>query len=173
MAITFYEASVANYLQTLAAVTGVLEKGKAYCREKEIDLQGVVGTCIAPDMLPFSFQIHSVVHHSRGALEGMKSGVFRPPTAMPSYTYADLQSLIAETHDALKTMTVEEVNALEKNDVVFEIGKMKMPFTATGFLLSFSLPNFYFHSTTTYAILRSKGVPLGKRDFMGAMRMKT
>ncbi len=172
MAVTFYEASVANYLQTLGAVTGFLGKGLSHCSEKGIDPESIVGTCLAPDMLPFSFQIHSVVHHSRGALEGMKSGVFRPPGAKPPHTYAQLQATVAETHEALKALTPDEVNALEKNDLVFELGKMKMPFTATGFLFSFSLPNFYFHATTAYDILRSKGVPLGKRDFMGAMRLK-
>jgi hypothetical protein len=62
---------------------------------------------------------------------------------------------------------------MEGKDVVFEIGGRKMPFTAEGFLMSFSLPNFYFHAATAYDILRMKGVPLGKRDFMGQMRMKT
>ena len=172
MAIPFYEASVATYLQTLGAVTGFLGKGLAHCQEKNIDPQSIVETRFADDMLPFSFQIISVVHHSRGALEGMKSGVFRPPGAMGPQTYAQLQALVADTHAALQAMTADEVNGLEKNDVVFELGKMKMPFTATGFLFSFSLPNFYFHASTAYDILRSKGTPLGKRDFMGPMRMK-
>ena len=64
------------------------------------------------------------------------------------------------------------MNALEGGEVVFQIQDFKMPFTAEGFLMSFSLPNFYFHATTAYDILRSKGVPLGKRDYMGQMRMK-
>ncbi|MBL6853641.1 MAG: DUF1993 domain-containing protein [Alphaproteobacteria bacterium] len=173
MAISFYEASVANYLQTLGAMTGVLAKGAAHCQEKGIDPQKVVDTRLAPDMLPFSFQIFSVVHHSQGALEGIKSGTFRPPGARDPHSYAQLQALVAETLAALKDKTPADVNALEGKDLVFEIGKMQMPFTATGFLFSFSLPNFYFHATTAYDILRSNGVPLGKRDFMGAMRMKT
>jgi hypothetical protein len=65
------------------------------------------------------------------------------------------------------------VNTLEGKDVVFEVRDMKLPFTAEGFLLSFSLPNFYFHATTAYDILRTKGVPLGKRDFLGKMRLKS
>jgi uncharacterized protein len=64
------------------------------------------------------------------------------------------------------------VNALEGKDVTFKVRDMTMPFTAEDFLLSFSLPNFYFHATTAYDILRLKGVPLGKRDFMGRMRLK-
>lgn len=172
MAIAFYEASVATYLQTVGAVTGFLGKGFAHFRDKGIDPESIVEARLAPDMLPFSFQIHSVVHHSLNAVEGMRSGIFRPPGAKPPHSYAQLQALVAETHEALKKLSADDVNALEKNDVVFELGQMKMPFTATGFLLSFSLPNFHFHAATAYDILRSKGVPLGKRDFMGAMRLK-
>lgn len=172
MAITFYEASVASYLQTLNATAGVLAKGMAHCGEKGIDPQSIVETRLAPDMLPFSFQIFSVVHHSQGALDGIQSGTFRPPPARDPHSYGQLQALVGSAIESLKALTPEEMNALEGNDLVFELGKMKMPFTATGFLFSFSLPNFYFHAATTYDILRAQGVPLGKRDFMGAMRLK-
>lgn len=172
MAITFYEASVGSYLQILPAVSGVLDKGLAHCKEKGIDPESIVQTQLAPDMLPFSFQIFSVVHHSLGAIEGMKAGLFRPPPQRPAHTYAQLQALVNETAAGLKALTPAEVNALEGKDVEFEIRGMKMPFTNTGFLFSFSLPNFYFHAATTYDILRWKGAPLGKRDFMGQMRLK-
>lgn len=173
MAISFYDASVGTYLQIIAGLTGVLEKGAAYCKEKGVNPETIVDTRFAPDMLPFSFQIHSVVHHSLGALDGIKSGVFRPPGEKPPHSYAQLQALVGETQASLKKLTPAEVNALENNDVVFEFRNMKMPFTATGFLFSFSFPNFFFHATTAYDILRSKGVPIGKRDFMGTPRMKT
>jgi hypothetical protein len=172
MAISFYDASVANYVQILGALTGVLDKGLGHCKECGTDAESIVETRLAPDMLPFSFQIHSVAHHSLGAIEGIKAGVFRPPAQMPAYTYAKLQAVVADTLAALKKLTPEEVNALESKDVVFEFGSMKMPFTAVGFLQSFSLPNFYFHATTAYDILRSKGTKIGKRDFMGMPRMK-
>jgi hypothetical protein len=173
MSISFYEASVANYVQTLGAATGVLSKGLAHCKDKGIDPQSIVETRLAPDMLPFSFQIFSIVHHSLGALDGIKAGVFKPPPPRDPHSYEQLQALVASTLDQLKALTPDAVNTLEGNDLVFELGKMQMPFTAKGFLFSFSLPNFYFHAATTYDILRSKGVPLGKRDFMGQMRLKT
>ena len=172
MAITFYDASVANYLQTIGAVSGFLGKGLTYFQENGIDPQSIVETRLAGDMLPFAFQLYSVVHHSVHALEGIKSGVFRPPSQLPPNSYEQWQAFVAEAQETLKSLTPQDLNALEGNDVVFELGKMKMPFTATGFLFSFSLPNFYFHAATAYDILRSKGVPLGKRDFMGAMRLK-
>ena len=83
-----------------------------------------------------------------------------------------MQQLVADAREALQKMTPAEVNALEGKDVVFQLRDFKMPFTAEGFLLSFSLPNFYFHATTAYDILRMKGAPLGKRDYMGQLRMK-
>src|SRR5258706_15566929 len=101
MTIPFYDASVANYLQTLGAMTGVLEKGARHCHEKGIDPESIVTARLWPDMLPFSFQIHSVVHHSKNALEAMKSGVFRPPGEKPPHTYGELAGVIAETHAAL------------------------------------------------------------------------
>ncbi len=173
MPISFYEASVGTYVQILGALTGVLDKGLAHCQASSIDPEAIVETRLAPDMLPFSFQIHSVVHHSLGALEGIKRGVFAPPGEKAPHSYAQLQARVSDTHAALQKLSPEDVNALEAHDVVFEIRGMKMPFTAAGFLLSFSLPNFYFHATTAYDILRSKGAPLGKRNFMGSPRMKS
>lgn len=172
MTISFYDASVGNYLQILGALNGVLDKGQKQCAEKGIDPESIVETRLAPDMLPFRFQVHSVRHHSRNAIEAMRSGKFGPPTDLPQDNYKQLQAVVTDTQNWLKALPPDEVNALEKNDVVFEIRGMKMPFTASDFLLSFSLPNFYFHATTAYDILRSKGVPLGKRDFMGQLRMK-
>jgi hypothetical protein len=72
----------------------------------------------------------------------------------------------------LSALSAETVNTWEGNDVSFKIGDRVLPFTAVGFLLSFSLPNFYFHATTAYDILRMKGVPLGKRDFLGRLQLK-
>jgi hypothetical protein len=82
MAISFYEASVGTYLQIAGALSGVLEKGQSFCSEKGVDPQTIVDARFAPDMLPFSFQIHSVAHHSLGAIQGMKTGKFTPPGEM-------------------------------------------------------------------------------------------
>jgi len=172
MAISLYDVSVASYLQTLGAVAGFLEKGRAYCEANGIDTATIVGTRLKDDMLPFLFQIVSVAHHSRGAIEGAKSGVFGPPQP-PALDYAGLQKLVADAITALKAVTPEEINALEGGEVVFQLGERKMPFTTPHFLMSFSLPNFHFHAATAYDILRQAGVPLGKRDYLGAMRMKT
>ena len=82
-----------------------------------------------------------------------------------------LQTLVKDARASLEALKPEEVNALEGKDVTFSVRDMKMPFKAEGFLQTFSLPNFHFHATTAYDILRHKGVPLGKRDYMGRMKL--
>ena len=172
MAISLYDLSVANYLQTLTGLTGVLTKGATYFESAGVDADQFLATRLHDDMLPFQFQIASVAHHSLGAINGIKAGVFRPPGQLSPATYADMQKTLADTITALQAITPAEVNALEGKDVSFELGAFKMPFVAENFILSFSLPNFYFHATTTYDILRTHGVTLGKRDFMGPLRLK-
>ena len=172
MAISLYDASVVSFLQVLGGVAGFLERGLSHCQDSNIDPQEIVETRVSPDMLPFWFQIASVAHHSRGAIEGVKKGVFSPGTAAPPFSYADLQKMVADAIAELKALDPAEVNALEGGDMAFQFGERKLPFTAEGFLLSFSMPNLHFHATTAYDILRQAGVPLGKRDYMGAMRLK-
>ncbi|MEH2569400.1 DUF1993 domain-containing protein [Bradyrhizobium sp. AZCC 2289] len=173
MAFSLYDATVANYLQILGAVGGLLEKSLTHFRDKGIDPAEVVETRLAPDMMPFRFQIVSVAHHSRGAMAAAKNGVFVPPSGRPDLDFAALQSLVTEARDELSGLTPDAVSALVGRDVTFKIGERTLPFTAEGFLMSFSLPNFFFHATTAYDILRHKGAPLGKRDFMGRLKLKT
>ncbi len=172
MAIPLYDVSVKSFQQVLAGVAGFLEKGLTHCKASNIDLKELVEFKLAPDMLPFRFQVIAVAHHSRGALAGVRAGVFKPPTGPMDQDYAGLQKLIAEARAELDALEPAAVNAFEGKDVVFQMGDFKMPFTAEGFLMSFSLPNLHFHATTAYDILRLKGVPLGKRDYMGPLRLK-
>jgi hypothetical protein len=172
MAFSLYDATVANYLQILGAVSGFLEKSLTHFKEKGIDPAEIVEARLVPDMLPFRFQIVSVAHHSRGAIEAAKNGVFIPSGGKPDLDYAALQALVTEARNELSVLTPEVVNALIGRDVTFKFGEHSLPFTAEGFLMSFSLPNFFFHATTAYDILRHKGAPLGKRDFMGRLKLK-
>jgi uncharacterized protein len=173
MTVPLYEFSVSNYLQTLGAVGAFLDKARAHFREAGVALEEIVETRLYPDMLPFRFQVQSVVHHSVGAIEGLRQGVFRPPSDLPQHGYEELQKLVADARETLQKVAPEPLNARAGADMVFEIRGTKVPFTTEGFVLSFSLPNFYFHATTAYDILRSKGAPLGKRDYLGRMRLKS
>jgi uncharacterized protein len=171
VAISFYDMSIGTYLQTLGGVIGFLEKGRTHCEANGIDLNEVVETRLYPDMHPFRFQLVAVEHMTRGALKGLQTGRFHPPGPVKELDFAGLQQLVANAHAELAKVSCESVDALEGNQVAFQIGDFKMPFTAPNFVLSFSLPNLFFHATTAYDMLRMKGAPLGKRDFLGAMRI--
>ncbi|MFN2288529.1 MAG: DUF1993 family protein [Chromatocurvus sp.] len=171
MAISLYDVSVASFQQVLGAVDGFLEKGETHCKEKGIDPEEIVETRLHPDMLPFRFQIMSVVHHSRGAIEGVKAGEFSPPSG-PDHDYAGLRQSVADARNELDALSRDEVDSLEGKEVIFQIGDFKLEFIAEDFLMTFSLPNLHFHATTAYDILRMREVPLGKKDYMGRMRLK-
>jgi hypothetical protein len=173
MAISLYDASVGNYQQVLTSISSVLDKGKAHAQATGLDLSELLEARLAEDMLPLRFQIVSSAHHSLGAINGLKAGVFNPPSAQTGLDFDGLHGLITEALETLGKVSPEEINALEGKDMRFEMGDFKLPFTAEGFILSFSLPNFYFHATTTYDILRMKGTELGKMDFLGQMRVKS
>lgn len=170
MAISLYDLSVVSFLQTLGGVEGFLAKGLAHFKEKGIDPNEIVETRLFPDMAPFRFQIVSAAHHSAGGIKGAMAGHFSPPKPAGE-DYAGLQKLVSDARAALEAIKPDEVNALEGKDVIFTMGDRKIPFKAEGFLMSFSLPNFHFHATTAYDILRQKGVPLGKRDYLGKLRI--
>ena len=171
MAISFYDASIGTYLQTLGGVIGFLEKGREHCAANGIELNDVVATRLYPDMHPFRFQIWAVAHMTRGALKGLSDGRFSPPAPLPELDYAGLQQLMADVRDELGKVSRESAEALEAKQVTFQIGDFKMMFTAPNFVLSFTLPNLFFHATTAYDMLRMKGVPIGKANFLGPMRI--
>ena len=173
MSLSLYDVIVPSFLQVLGGTASVLKKGAAHFEANNTDANAIVDFRLAPDMLPFWFQVSSVAHHTIDAINGVKAGVFSPGGAAPPLTYADLQKLITDAQDALAKVTPEELNELQGNDMVFAMGEMKIPFTAEGFLMSFSLPNLHFHAATAYDILRNQGVKLGKRDYLGAMQTRS
>lgn len=172
MGISLYDATVLGFMQTVGAMEGVLQRGLAYCKEQGIDPNEIVETRLRPDMLPFRFQVVSVAKHSVGAIEDAKAGQFSMPPEAPALDYAGLQTVLADASAKLKTYTRDDVDALQGRDVLFNPGSVKMTFSAEDFLLSFALPNLHFHATTAYGILRAKGVPIGKRDYLGRLRVK-
>lgn len=173
MAMSLYDLSVPSYLQITGAVEGFLARAASHFKDNNTDANEVVDHRLFPDMLPFRFQIVAVAHHSIGAIRGIQSGVFGPPGPIGELDFAGLQTMVKEAREALQQVKADEVNACEGKDVVFQMRDTKIPFTAEGFIQSFSMPNFFFHATTAYDILRTKGVPLGKRDFLGRMRLKS
>lgn len=171
MAISLYDVSVTSFQQVLGAVAGFMEKAEAHCKEHGIDPEDIVTSRLHPNMLPFHFQIMSVVHHSHGAIQGAMAGQSSPSSG-PEHNYAGLRQMVDEARAGLDAVSREEVDSLEGRDVVFQIGDFKLEFIAEDFLMTFSLPNLHFHATTAYDILRMRDVPLGKQDYLGRMRIK-
>jgi uncharacterized protein len=172
MALSLYAATIPSYQQILGSISGLLGKAEAFCTEKGIAPHDVIQARLAPDMQPFAYQVKSAAVHSLGAIEGVRRGVFSPDMTPPPDNFPALKARIAETLVALDVIDPAEVDTFAGRDMRFTFGERHADFTAENFLLSFSLPNFYFHATTAYAILRWKGLPLGKRDFMGRLRLR-
>ncbi len=172
MTFSLYDAVVPSNLQILGAVDGLIDKAEAFAAEKGMPAEALIDARLAPDMLPFGYQIKSVAEHSIGGIEGVKSGNFSPSLAGWPTDFAGLHQRMRDAIATLKDVDRAEFDALAERDMHFTMGEMKLPFTGAQFLLSFAQPNFYFHATTAYGILRAQGVKLGKRDFLGALRIK-
>ena len=172
MPISLYDATVPSFQQVLQSVSGLLSKAETFCQDKGLAAQDIIQARLAPDMLPFTYQVKSAVLHSIGAIEGVRKGVFSPDMTPPPDSFAALRTRVSDGLAALAAVEASELEAFIGRDMRFEFGERRMDFTAENFLLSFSQPNFHFHAATAYDILRWKGVPIGKRDFMGAVRIK-
>ena len=172
MSFSLYDATIPSYRQTLGAVAGLLVTAEAFCTEKQLPPEAIIDARLAEDMLPFAYQVKSTAVHSLGSIEGVRRGVFSPDMTPPPQTFTALRTRIAETLSALESVQPAEINAFMGRDMRFEFRERTLEFTAEDFLLSFSLPNFYFHAATAYDILRWKGARIGKRDFIGRLRLK-
>jgi hypothetical protein len=172
MAFSLYDATIPAYRQTLGAVAGLLVTAEELCAEKQLASEDIIDARLAEDMLPFAYQVKSTVVHSLGSIEGVRRGVFSPDMTPPPQTFAALKARVAEGLSALEAIQPSEVEGFIGRDMRFEFRERRLDFTAENFLLSFSLPNFYFHAATAYDILRWKGARIGKRDFMGRLRLK-
>src|ERR1700733_9235067 len=156
MSFSLYSAVVPSYLQILDGLSGLIDKAESFCSQKGMAPEQIIEARLAEDMQPFAYQVKSTAVHSLGALEGVRRGVFSPDTSPPPENFAALKSRIAETLAALETIEAAEVDAFVGRDMRFVFGDRHIDFTGENFLLSFSQPNFYFHATTTYDILRWK-----------------
>jgi uncharacterized protein len=173
MAFSLYAATVPSYRQILGAVAALLVKAEVFCAERGMAPQDIIHARLADDMQPFAYQVKSTAVHSLGAIEGVRKGVFSPDTTPPPDTFAGLKARINAALTALELVETSEIDSFIGRDMRFAFGDRHVDYTAENFLLSFSQPNFYFHATTAYDILRWKGLPIGKRDFMGQTRKRT
>ena len=172
MTISLSNISVKTYLQLLPAASNIMQKAKAHFEEEGTNLQEIVDMRLYEDMATFSFQVFSIAHHSLGAINALKDGEFGPPNMPSGLDFESLHNMIKDAEAQLLEVSCDDIDKLLDGQVIFKMGDIRWPFTNEDFILSFSLPNFYFHLTTMYDMLRVKGLPLGKMDFVGQMRLK-
>lgn len=172
MATSLYDLSVPTFLQTVKAMGGVLDIAAGHCRERGVDPDVLVTARLFDDMAPLHFQIEAAWHHAVWGLEAARTGAFTPPGLVGPAPLADLRAMIGKAEAALEAYTPEEVNGWAGRVLDLQIGPRMLAFTSETLILSFSLPNFYFHVVTAYDILRAQGVPIGKRDYEGRLRTR-
>ena len=172
MSVSLSNVSLDTYIQMVSAASTIIEKAEEFCKENNIDAQDIVEMQLYKDMAPFTFQVFSIVHHSVGAIDALKTGEFGPPKMPANLNFEKCKNMLKEAEKNLMNINPSEIDNLAGQEVIFKMGSITWPFTATEFILSFSLPNFYFHLTTFYDMLRMKGLRIGKLDFVGQMKLK-
>jgi len=187
MATSLYDLGVLTFLQTMRALSGVLDRATRHCAETGSDPDDFVRARLYPDMAPFHFQIEALRNHAVWGLEAVRTGLFAPPPLVGAMPFTDLRAIVGEAVAALEAFTPDEVNSWSGRNLDIDIfrpvdeenaststwGSRTLAFTPETFLLSYSLPNFYFHAVTAYNILRTRGVPIGKGDYEGRLRTRT
>ena len=166
MPISMSSVAVTSFESTLTALSKILDKAAAHCEAKKIDPATLLSMRLYPDMFTFTRQVQLACDFAKNTLGRLTSEPPKFPDEEKSF--ADLKARIAKTVDYVKGFTPAQVDASAGKDVTFPIGPQQtMTLKGAEYLIGFALPNFYFHATTAYDILRHCGVELGKRDFLG------
>jgi uncharacterized protein len=160
-----YRASVAAFDRHLASMQGYLAKGASYAAEKKLDDAVITQMRIYPDMFPLSRQIMIACDFAKGASARL-AGVDIPKFEDTEKTFAELQARAQKTRDFLATLSPDQFVGAESRKISITIGGNPVEFVGEPYLFNFANPNFYFHSTTAYNLLRHAGVPVGKGDFV-------
>lgn len=166
MTISMYQASVPSLIHSMKNLMGILEKGEASAIARKIDPAVLIASRLYPDMFPLGKQVQIVSDISRRGVARL-AGVEAPSMADNETTFGELADRLKNTIAFLETITSDQIDGSEARSISLVIGKETMHFEGLPYLLSFILPNVYFHVTTAYDILRHAGVELGKVDFLG------
>jgi hypothetical protein len=166
MAISMHSASVPIFVRMLTNMLAWLDKAEAHAKAKKFDPNNYLGLRLAPDMLPFSRQIQIASDAVKGCLSRL-AGLEAPKWADDEATLDELRARIRKTIDYAQSLPAAKIDGSEAREVALPVpGGLRLP--GEVFLKHFSLPNFFFHCTMTYALLRQGGVELGKMDYLGA-----
>ena len=165
MPVTLYEISVPIFIRGLNTLSHILTEAEKYAKDKGIPTSELVEAKLYPDMLPLSFQVQTASDTSKGAVARVAG---TEPVSMKDNetTIEELQDRIARTIVVLKNVKQEDFEGKEDEEIILKLSSGPKTFTGRNYFQHHSLPNFLFHVTTAYGILRSKGVPLGKKDYL-------
>ena len=160
-----HDASVPVFIHFLNSLSGILSKAEAHCTARKIDPAVMLGLRLAPDMFPLVRQVQIVSDAAKGAGARL-SGAAVPGFPDDEKSFAELQARIARTIDFLQGLRREDFAGAEARAISLKAGGREMSFTGAAYLETWAKPNFFFHLTTAYAILRHAGVELGKPDYL-------
>jgi uncharacterized protein len=168
MTISMSEASVPAFDQTLTALAAVLDKAEGHCAARKIDPAVLLGARLFPDMFPLSRQVQIACDFAKGTAARL-AGQEVPSWPDEEQTFAELKARIDKTLAFVKSVPAARIDGSEGRAITLKAGPRELSFKGQDYLVGFALPNFYFHATTAYALLRHNGVELGKRDFLGGI----
>ena len=166
MTISMYQASVPRFVNILGNLSNILDKTQAHIEARKIADASLTGYRLFPDMLPMTTQVQIACDAAKGVVARL-AGVAIPAFDDNEVTLADLKARIAKTVAFIQTITPAQIDGTEDKDIVIKRGEKETQYKGMQFLMGHAIPNFYFHVTTTYNILRHNGVEIGKRDFLG------
>ena len=168
MSLSMYQASVPAFLKMLGNLTAILEKAEAYAAERKIDETVLLNWRLAPDMFPLTRQIQISADFAKGTTARL-AGAEVPKYDDNEKSIAEIKQRIAKTVKFVEGLKRADIDGSEERDITLTVGGQELHFKGEPYLVHFALPNFYFHATTAYDILRACGVVIGKRDFIGAI----
>jgi hypothetical protein len=166
MSFGMFEASVPAFLQMLKNLSAILDKAEAFAAEREIEPEVLLNWRLASDMFPLTRQVQIAADFAKGTTARL-AGAEVPKYPDDETTFAALKARIAKTVKFVEGFKPKDIDGSETRDITLTVGGQDMHFKGEPYLVHFALPNFYFHATTAYDILRSCGVEIGKRDFIG------
>jgi len=169
MALTMHSASVPIFVRMLGNLAGWLDKADAHAREKKFEPQVYLSARLAPDMLPLPTQIQIACDAAKFCIARL-AGVEAPPFPDDEKSLDDLRQRVRKTIDYLQSVPAAQIDGSDAREVSVPRRTGAITMTGEAYLKHFALPNFFFHVTTTYALLRHNGVELGKIDFLGALQ---
>jgi hypothetical protein len=166
MALSLYDISIPVFIRGLGQLSHLLDKGLAHAQASGIDAATLVDARLAPDMLTLAGQIQRASDASKLGAARL-AAITAPSFPDTEKTWDELQARIAKTIDFLNSVDRTQIDGFEERSVSMKVGGNELEFTSQRYLLQFALPNFFFHVTTAYDVLRHSGVPIGKRDYLG------